>query len=122
MTKVRKVTPDERVESDPTMGLVREEAIASDRMWTGIARAQPGSVSGWHHHGDHETAVYVLAGIFRVEYGSEAVEGHPGDFVLVPKNLVHREANPSDEESRLVIFRTGTGPPTINVEGPDSSS
>ncbi|MEX2393541.1 MAG: cupin domain-containing protein [Actinomycetota bacterium] len=121
MDRVLKITPSERVAGDPTPGIAREQAFASDHLWAGLARTESGVVSGWHHHGDNETTVYVEAGAFRIEFGpggSEVVEGEPGDFLVIGKGVVHRESNPSDEESRLILFRTGTGPPTINVDGP----
>ena len=39
-------------------------------------------------------------------------------FLFVPKGAVHREGNPGETESHLVVTRAGTGPPVINVEGP----
>jgi uncharacterized RmlC-like cupin family protein len=102
--------------------MVREEAIVADGFWSGFVRTPPHSSSGWHHHGDNRTAVYVLQGVFRVEFGddgTEAIDARAGDFVFVPPGRVHRETNPGDEESRLVVFRAGTGPPTVNVEGPE---
>jgi uncharacterized RmlC-like cupin family protein len=122
MAKVTKVTPAERVGADPTSGIIREEAFATDHVWAGLARTAPGVVSGWHHHGDNETTVYVEAGIFRLEFGpggSEVIDAHPGDFVLIPSRTIHREGNPSEGESRLIVVRAGDGPPTVNVNGPE---
>lgn len=124
MASVRRVTPAQRSEGDPTAGIVREEAFTTDAVWAGLARTAPGVVSGWHHHGENETTVYVEAGAFRIEFGeqgAEVVEARPGDFVLIGKGVVHRESNPDTVESRLVIVRAGTGPPTVNVDGPSGS-
>lgn len=121
MSTVRKVTPPDRVEGDPTPGMVREEAIVTDRLWAGLVQTAPQMASGWHHHGENESAIYVLSGVFRVEFGpggEDVMEGHPGDFVLVPPGVIHRETNPSEEESRLIVVRAINGPPTINVDGP----
>ena len=118
---VRLVRPEDRVEADPTAGVVREQAIEVAGMWAGLARTEAGAASGWHHHGDYETSIYVLAGRVRIESGPDggrAVEAGAGDFVHVPKGVVHRESNPGDTESRLIVVRAGTGPPTINVDGP----
>ena len=41
-----------------------------------------------------------------------------GDFVHVPKGAIHRESNPDDNESRLVVVRAGRGPAVVNVDGP----
>jgi uncharacterized RmlC-like cupin family protein len=120
--RVRKVGETERVEGQPTSGMVREEAIATGGLWAGLVRTDPGMTSGWHHHGDHETAIYVLSGVLRMESGpggSDIVVAEPGDFVLVPRKTVHREGNPSDEEGRLIVVRSGSGEVVVNTEGPD---
>ncbi len=116
---VTRVAPEERVAGDPTPGLVRESAFATDGMWAGFASTDPHMTSGWHHHGEHETVIYVVAGALRMECGpggTHVVEGGPGDFVRVPKGAIHRESNPTDDVSRLVVFRVGEGPPTVNVD------
>jgi len=121
MGVVRKVSPSDRVESDPTAGMVREEAFDTKLSWAGLVRTAPHMTSGWHHHGDHETTIYVLSGVCRLESGlggNVITEGHKGDFMLVPPQTVHRESNPSDEESHLIVVRAGSGAPTINVDGP----
>ena len=72
----------------------RQEAFATDRMWSGVARTEVGMVSGWHHHGEYETTIYVLTGGLKMEFGpdgSTTVEAGPGDFLYVPKEVVHRK-------------------------------
>lgn len=118
---VLRIAPEDRVEADPTLGIVREQAIAVPGLWAGLARTAPGMTSGWHHHGDHETSIYVVSGSLRMESGpggTEVVEAVAGDFVHVPAGAVHRESNPSDAESHIVVVRAGRGAPTINVDGP----
>ena len=113
---------NERVEGQYTSGMVREEAIATEGLWAGLVRTDAGMASGWHHHGDYETAIYVLSGMLRMESGAggaDVAEAGPGDFVLVPRHTVHRESNPSDEESRLIVVRSGSGEVVFNVGGPD---
>ena len=51
--------------------------------------------------------------------GAEMLDAGPGDFVFVATNAVHRESNPSDEDSRIVVVRSGSGPPLVNVDGPE---
>jgi uncharacterized RmlC-like cupin family protein len=121
--KVVRVCPSDRVKGDYTPGMVREQAVATAEMWSGLVRTEAGMTSGWHHHGDYETAIYVLSGRLRMESGpagSEVVDAGPGDFVYVPRRKVHRESNPSEEESRLVVVRAGTGDPVFNVDGPEN--
>ncbi|HEX9695937.1 MAG TPA: cupin domain-containing protein [Actinomycetota bacterium] len=122
MKAIRKIGPDERVEGDPTPGMIREQAVATDRLWAGLVRNEPRAESGWHHHSDNETAVFILFGRLRFEFGpagGDTVDASAGDFVYVPPEIVHREINPTDEESRFVVIRAVSGPPTVNVEGPE---
>jgi uncharacterized RmlC-like cupin family protein len=118
---VHRIPPEERTEGSPTPGMIREEAISTERMWAGLARTDAGIASGWHHHGDHESTIYVLSGTLRMEFGpggSEVVDAGPGDFLYVSAGAVHRESNPTDEESQLVVVRSGSGAPVVNVDGP----
>jgi uncharacterized RmlC-like cupin family protein len=119
--RVRVVRPGERRPGPSTPGMTREEAFAAEGMWSGTARTEPGMVSGWHHHGDYDTTIYVLSGALRMEFGpggADTVEAGPGDFVHVPSGVVHREGNPSGEPADLVLVRAGQGPSTVNVDGP----
>lgn len=116
------IRPADRVAADPTPGMRREQAIAAEGMWAGVVRTDPGMVSGWHHHGAHQTSLYVAVGALRMEYGpggGSVIEAHEGDFVHVPRGAVHREANPTGAVSTLVVVRAGTGAPTVNVDGPE---
>ena len=121
---VRMIPSDALTEADPTPGMHRLAAFAVDGLWAGLVHTEPGATSGWHHHGEHETSLYVVAGRLRVSYGlggAEVAEAGPGDFLHVPAWTVHREANPTDEVSSAVIARAGRGAPTVNVAGPDQA-
>ena len=118
---VRRITPEERTEGATTPGMTREEAIATDRMWAGLVRTDAGMVSGWHHHADYESTIYVLSGALRMESGpdgADVVEAGPGDFLFVARGAVHRESNSSDERSVLVVVRSGSGEAVMNVGPP----
>jgi uncharacterized RmlC-like cupin family protein len=118
---VHRIPPEERTEGSPTPGMIREEAISTERMWAGLARTDAGMASGWHHHGEHESTIYVLSGTLRMEFGpggSEVLDAGPGDFLYVSAGAVHRESNPTDEESQLIVVRSGSGAPVVNVDGP----
>jgi uncharacterized RmlC-like cupin family protein len=122
-SKVYRVAASDRVRGDYTPDMVREQALSTATFWAGLVRTDPGMVSGWHHHGDYETAIYVLSGLLTMESGrggSDVVEAGPGDFVYVPKHTIHREGNPSDEESQLIVVRTGTGDAVFNVAEPEA--
>jgi uncharacterized RmlC-like cupin family protein len=119
---VRRIPRDECVEGPATPGMTRSQAVQTDSMWVGSARTEPGMVSAWHHHGDHESAIYVVSGGLRMEFGpggSEAFDALPGDFVYVGRGAVHREANPGDEPADIVVVRAGVGGSVFNVDGPD---
>jgi uncharacterized RmlC-like cupin family protein len=124
LDEVTCVHPEDRRLADPTPGKAREQAIAVEGLWSGLVRTEPGVASGWHHHGDHDTSVFVIDGVVRVEFGpdgSRTTDAGPGDFVHIPRRVVHREVNAGSTPSQEVVTRSGTGPLTINVEGPVSS-
>ncbi len=103
--------------------MVREQAFVADGVWSGVVFTEPGMISGWHHHDEHDTYFYVAAGRALLEFGpggSDKVDAGPGDFVHVPRRTVHRESNPGEERSVLVGFRVGSGEVVVNVEGPES--
>ncbi len=118
-----RIGASELVEQDNTPEITRWQAFARPGLWTGTARTTPRAASGWHHHGGHESVLYMLSGRLTIEFGEEgelALEGGPGDFLVIPEGLVHREITASDEPAEMVVFRSGgDGPPTVNVDGPD---
>ena len=96
-TGVRRIRPDERTEGPATAGMIREEAVATGSMWAGLVRTAPGMMSGWHHHGDFESVIYVTTGALVMEFGPgglETLDAQPGDFVYVAPGAVHREQPP----------------------------
>jgi uncharacterized RmlC-like cupin family protein len=72
----------------------------------------PSTSSGDHHHGDSETAIYVVSGhpvfVFADASGEVRLETAPGDFVFVPPFAPHREENPSADETAVVIIARST--------------
>jgi uncharacterized RmlC-like cupin family protein len=124
-TDVTCVHPADRQLADPTPGKAREQAIAVEGLWSGLVRTEPGVASGWHHHGDHDTSVYVVEGNVRVEYGPAgalSAAAGPGDFIHIPKHVVHREVNAGPTPSQEIITRSGAGPLTVNVDGPEPAA
>jgi uncharacterized RmlC-like cupin family protein len=118
---VRRIRPQERSAAQPTPGMRREEAVATGGMWAGYVTTDAGMVSGWHHHGEYETSIFVVSGALKMEFGpggQETLEAAPGDFLYVAPRAIHREGNPSDVESALIVVRAGAGEPVFNVEGP----
>ena len=88
------------------------ETVGSSSIWMGRTDVAPSAVSADHHHGDSETAIYVVSGhpvfVF-LDGGTEArVETAPGDFVFVPPFTPHREENPSPDETAVVVIARST--------------
>jgi len=122
---VRRIQPDERTEGPATAGMIREEAVATDRLWAGFVRTAPDMVSAWHHHGDFESVIFVATGALVMEFGPgghETLEAGPGDFLYVAPGAVHRASNPNPEESHIVVVRSGSGAPVSNVDGPEATA
>ena len=121
---VRLIRPEDRTPGHPTPGMQREQAASTDRTWAGFVTTDAGMVSGWHHHGDHESHIYVVSGRMRMESGpggADVVEAQAGDFIFVPPHTVHRESNPASEDSTVVVVRAGSGEVVVNVNGPDAA-
>jgi len=97
-----------------------------ERRWPsggdGVTRTPPGSTSDWRHHAGYDTSMYVLEGSARLDFGPgrrESVAGTAGDLAVVPRGVVHREANTGAGENAALIVRVGEGDPVVNVDGPD---
>ena len=103
-------------------GVAGEEAFADANGWVGYLSLKPGSASGWHHHGAWNSYACVLKGVLRWEFGpdgGEAVEISAGDTGRMPAALVHRDVSAGEETLEMILFRAGTGPLTIDVDGPN---
>jgi uncharacterized RmlC-like cupin family protein len=112
---------ERHVQTGQTSGMVREQALHSDKMWAGVAHNAPKAFSGWHHHGEYESAIYVLSGHVRIECGPggrTVLDGGPGSFIFIPAREIHREGNPTDETTEVVLVRAGQGEVVVNVDGP----
>ena len=118
------VPADDLRPGDPTPGMTRWVALEVEGMWSGLVDTEPHAESGWHHHGDYESTLYVVRGRMQLESGPgglDVVVAGPGDFIHVPSHAVHREVNPDDAPAQAVVVRCGRGAPTTNVDGPASS-
>lgn len=97
------------------LAAIAEETVGTKKIWFGFFRNFPGPPSGAHHHGEAETAAYIMNGYFRVHYGTdyqEFVECTPGHFLYVPPYLPHYEVNDSDGPAEGIVAR---GPGNIVV-------
>ncbi len=121
---IRLIRAHERSELDATQtpGMRREQAATTEASWAGVVRTEPGMVSGWHHHAEYDSYIYVVRGNLELEFGPggrESFEAGPDDYIVVPKHAIHRESNRRAEESLAAVIRVGTGDPVVNVDGPE---
>lgn len=110
-----------------TSGMRRVEAISgktvgSSALWMGETHVSASTASADHHHGESETAIYVVSGrpvfvFFDAESDSEKrLETKPGDYIYVPPWVPHREENPDpDNEAVVVIARTTQEAIVVNL-------
>ncbi|MFF5715384.1 cupin domain-containing protein [Streptomyces buecherae] len=96
--------------------------VGSKRLWMGLVENPPLSSTDNHHHGDSEAGVYVVSGhpvfVYHDGTGEVRLEGHPGDFFLVPPFVPHREENPDPNEPAVVVIARTTQEP-IKVSVPE---
>ena len=113
--------PDDLIPGAPTPGMKRLEAFSAEDRWVGRVWGEPGVLSGWHHHGEHDTYFYVLSGRARIEMeGGEFIEVGQGDFAQIAAGTIHREGASGDNPLEVVLMRIGRGPQVFPVEDPDA--
>jgi uncharacterized RmlC-like cupin family protein len=113
---------DRRPATGLPAGSYGEEAFADATGWVGFITLPPGAASQWHHHGAWVSYAAVQRGVLRWEFGpggADAIEVGAGDVGRMPAGRVHRDVSAGDEDLEMVLFRSGEGPLTIDVEGPD---
>lgn len=118
-----------------TPGMNRREAISgktvgAEKLWMGQTHVGAGIKSADHHHGESETAIYVVSGTpsFVFADGDEEVrlDAKPGDYIFVPPYVPHREENPGTAEAVVVIARSTQEAIVVNLPslwaGPGSAA
>ena len=128
MAGIKVVRPSERFSGVVQSGAMQREAgvapetTGSTNIWSGWVTTPPGLTSTVHHHGDCETAIYVIKGRARFLFGAKLeneIEVGPGDFLFVPPFEIHQEVNLSDTEPcELIVSRGCSGILTVNVDDP----
>ena len=112
-------------ETSQTPGMSRWEAISGKsvgarKLWMGQTLVSAGAISANHHHGESETAIYVVSGtpVFVFADGAKEIrlEAKPGDYIFVPPWVPHREENPGAEEAVVVIARSSQEAIVVNLD------
>ena len=124
LTGIRVVhATDFRVPDATTPGMDRREAFDADGVWAGTLRTTEGVTTAWHTHPGRDTYMYVVSGSLILEFGpggGDRVEAAAGDFVLIPRGIVHREGTAAGSNGvEAVLVRVGDGEITANVDGPE---
>lgn len=129
MSTLRVIKPNERdISTAQTAGMFRAEGVGAltvgaKDIWVGHVTVSRGVRSGAHHHGELESAIYIISGHARFRYGDNlehTVEAEPGDFIFVPPFLVHQEINArTDEPVVMVVCRSSQENVVVNVDLPD---
>lgn len=100
-----------------TDGMRRLAAISGDltgseRIFMGETHVSPATASANHHHGESETAIYVVRGrpefVFHDGTDEVRIRTGPGDYVFVPPYVPHREENPDEDDPAVVVIARST--------------
>jgi uncharacterized RmlC-like cupin family protein len=126
--EVRVIRPSERAPDTASGAMLREAAISRSlvgarKIWVGYVELGPGLISAAHHHGEAESAIYIVSGRASFYVGEQLAtrrDAGPGDFVWVPPHVVHIEMNTSVEEPvRMVVARSTQETLVFNVPTPE---
>ena len=80
----------------------------------GQTHVAPAMRSGNHHHGEAETAIFVVTGTPEFVFLDEAtgeetrIRTAPGDYVFVPPYTPHREENNDPDQAAVVVIARST--------------
>ena len=124
MSKIELIQANALAETPASPGIARHLAFKGEDFLVIRSRSEPKTVSGWHHHGDHDVYAYLVSGSARLESADRqsAVSLSPGDFAHVPAHTVHREINPSsNERNEFILFLRGEGSLVVNVDDPSKA-
>ena len=124
---VRVITPAERQPDVASGAMLRMAAVSTalcgaERIWVGYVELGPGLVSAAHHHGEAESAIYIISGEARFYSGpglARRCDAGPGDFIWVAPGAVHVEMNAGQlDPVRMVVARSTQDTLVFNVAIP----
>jgi len=115
---------DQTAQTDHCLRLVGvDDSVGASNIWMGRVRNAGGEWSAAHHHGEAQTAGFMLSGHARIYFGddfAQYIDMAPGDFCYVPPFVPHIEGNLSDTEP--CVFVTARVPGNIVVNLPINGS
>ena len=128
---LRVIKASDRIDDAASGAMIREAAISATttgakQIWVGYVELPPGMQSAVHHHGESESAIYVIAGQARFASGDnlgDIQDAGAGDFVWVGPYDLHVEINLSETEPvRMVAARSTQEAIVVNVTPPEGWS
>jgi uncharacterized RmlC-like cupin family protein len=95
---------------------VSGRTVGSEKLWMGQTHVAPATSSSDHHHGESETAIYVVSGHPEFVFAEDTGDGEeeirlrtsPGDYIFVPPYVPHREENPDPADEAVVVIARST--------------
>ncbi len=116
---------------------VSGRSVGSQKLWMGQTIVAPGNISANHHHGESETAIYVVSGtpefiFLDVDADADPDDPHvqgrevrlrtkAGDYIFVPPFVPHREENLDPlVEAVVVIARSTQDAIVVNLDNLNS--
>lgn len=93
---------------------ISQQTVGSNRLWMGRTHVQPQMRSGDHHHGESETAIYVISGepefvfLDSETHKERRIRAKAGDYVFVPPFTPHREENNHPDQEAVVVIARST--------------
>jgi uncharacterized RmlC-like cupin family protein len=94
---------------------VSKDTAGSQYLWFGSFSTDPGVKVGRHYH-TADTAAYLVSGRAAFEIEGTRVEMAPGEFLYVPRDIVHTEETVGDQTAFGVYARNEAGGETIYLD------
>ena len=94
---------------------VSKETVGSSVLWFASFSTEPGVKVSRHYH-TADTGAYLVSGRAAFEIDGERVEMSPGDYLYVPKNIVHSEETVGEETAFGIYARDEAGGETIYLD------
>jgi len=102
---------------------ISHELVGAEKIWIGYVELGPGAASATHHHGEAESAIFIISGHALFYAGDQLEEmriAGPGDFVWVPPHVVHLEMNASmTDPVTMVVARSTQETLVFNLPTPE---
>ena len=76
----------------------------TERITIIVQSYQPGGKHKLHKHDNLEQVYYILKGRARVRGGEQVFEAKEGDFIYIPRGVLHSNENIGDDELKVLLI------------------